>query len=209
MYAALYDKMDFTNLTPIFGHGYKNVFLNGSLSVGIFNSLIILFFISPNVKDIKKTAIYSIVISSITIFLILLLLFTIFPHEALSQNSFAIFELTRIIGFGRFFQRLESIFSLLWIIVACIFLGVALKFSIEIFMRIFNLKYINRLIPCICILNLNLSILIPDYMTSVIIRQILYNIVSPILFFVCPLIIVLLAKLKLSGGKNESNITQN
>lgn len=105
--------MDFTNLTPIFGYGYKNIFLNGSLSVGIFNSLIILFFISPNVKDIKKTGIYSIIISSITIFLILLLLFTVFPHEALGQNSFAIFELTRIIGFRKIFSKTRINFLLI------------------------------------------------------------------------------------------------
>ncbi len=209
MFIALYSKIDLSNLTPIFGTGYKQLFLYGSSSIGIFNSLFILFLIAPNVKNIKKTGLYSIFISSITIILILFLLFTIFPHESLSQNSFAIFELTRMIGFGRFFQRLESIFTLLWIIVACIFLGVALRLALEIFMRIFNLRYINRLIPCITVLTFNLSILIPDYVTSVSIRQILYNLISPILFFISPLLILFFAKLKLSGGKNETNITQN
>lgn len=209
LFLALYSKIDLTNLTPILGTGYSNLFLKGSLSIGIFNSLFILFFITPNVKDLKSAGISSILFSSATNFLILFLLFTVFPYESLSQNSFAIFELTRLIGFGRFFQRLESIFTLLWIIVACIFLGVALRFAIEIYMRVFNFKYINRLIPCISILVLNYSILIPDYATAVIIRKALYNIISPILFFVCPLIILLLAKLKLSGGKNETVLNKS
>lgn len=204
LFLALYSKIDLTNLTPIFGTGYNQLFLKGSLSIGIFNSLIILFFVAPSLNNLKKTGIYSILFSSATNFLILFLLFSVFPYESLRQNSFAIFELTRMIGFGRFFQRLESIFTLLWIIVACIFLGVALRFAIEIYMRVFNFKYIHRLIPCVALLILNYSILIPDYATAVIIRKVLYNIVSPILFFICPLLILLLAKLKFSGGKNEA-----
>lgn len=58
MFIALYGKIDLTNLTPIFGTGYNEVFVNGFFRIGIFNSLFILLFVAPSVKNIKKAGFY-------------------------------------------------------------------------------------------------------------------------------------------------------
>ncbi len=203
MFISLTSKMDLTNLTPVLGTGAKEIFLNGAIELGIFNSLFILFLISPFLGDIKKAGFSSIATTSGVIIFALFLLSTVIPTPSLNQKYFALFDLTRYIGFGRFFQRIESIFTFLWIIACFLFLGSALTFIIVMLKKIFNWKYPNRLIPCFTLLILALSNLIPNYALSSAVRQFLYMKVAPILLFLYPFILLVIARIKVSGERVE------
>ena len=51
-----------------------------------------------------------------------------------------LYSATRYIEFGTFFQRLESVFLLIWMILFSCYLSITVKFSIYIFQKITNIK---------------------------------------------------------------------
>ena len=203
MFFSLMPRINIVNLTPILGKGPEAVFLKGAGDFGVYNSLLILLLIPPMVGNIKKTGYWSILSTSTIILFSLFLLATIIPYPSLNQKNFALFELTRYIGFGRFFQRLESIFTFLWILSCFIYLGVALTFTLSMLKKIFNLKYSLRLIPCLSLTILSCADLIPNYVAATNVRTFLYVYISPFLFYLYPLLILLFAKIKISGRKEQ------
>ena len=204
VFLSLFSRIDVLNLTPILGTGADKVFLSGVKEVGIYSSLFALLFVPPMVKNIKKASYCSIASTSFFIIFSAFLLSTIIPYPSLTQKSFAIFELTRYIGFGRFFQRLEAVFTFLWIMTCFIFIGVALIFIIYILKKSFNLKYANRLIPCIALILYTCSDIIPNYYIATKIREFLYIVISPCILLILPIILISLCRLKISGRKERS-----
>ncbi len=204
MLISLLPRIDLLNLTPILGTGASKLFVSGIREVGVYSSLFLLLFISPMVKNIKKTTYSSIASTSFFIIFSAFLLTSIIPYPSLTQKSFAIFELTRYIGFGRFFQRLEAIFAFLWILTCFTFIGVVLIFAIYILKKSFDLKYPNRLIPCLSIFILACSDIVPNYYVATKAREFLYNVVSPCILLIFPFILIALYRLKISGRKENA-----
>lgn len=201
MFMLVRDKIDLTNITPILGVKPKVLFWDGLQSIGRYESLCVLLFIPPNVKNIKKVGKTTIIVMSGIIILNLFMLFTIIPYPTIIENYFPLFELTRLISVGRFFQRVESIFTLLWILATLIYFSGSALFSIMIAKKIFNIKYPRRILPALIIITLTFSLFLKDYNVALQIRSFMYIYITPILVIIIPLIILLLAKLKSSGGR--------
>ncbi|MBQ9267490.1 MAG: GerAB/ArcD/ProY family transporter [Clostridia bacterium] len=203
MFYSLSSKIDFINLTPVLGTGASTVFLKGLTQVGIYNSLSIMLVIAPLAKHFKKATLFSVLSTSLVIILSLFLLATIIPYPSLNQKNFAIFELTRYIGFGRFFQRLDAVFTFFWIMTCFVFLGVLLIVNFIMLKKAFNLKYPGRLIPCVSLIIFTSCNLVPSNAVSSIARDFMYVSLSPYSLFLYPLILLLLARLKVSGRKKQ------
>jgi hypothetical protein len=59
------------------------------------------------------------------------------------------YQMARLITYGRFFQRIESVFVFIWATAALMYLTVNFYFMVYIFSRIFDMKYLRPLImPC-------------------------------------------------------------
>lgn len=195
------DKIDLTNITPILGVKPKVLFWDGLQSIGRYESLCVLLFIPQNVKNIKKTGKIVMISMSALIILSLFMLFTVISYPTILEIYFPLFELTRLISIGRFFQRVESIFTLLWILTTLIYFSGSTFLCTMIIKKIFNIKYPRRILPILIIITLTFSLFIKDYSTALQIRSFMYIYVTPILIIIIPLIILLLAKLKSSGGR--------
>lgn len=149
---TLYEDIDITNYTPIFGNGIKEFFIPGSFRIEMFESIFLILLMGPQIKNIKKATIGSFLLIAICTLIIATLLFGIFPYPTSLENYFPLFELNRLISFGRFVQRVESIYILIWLIAMYIYLSLGTSYAVQTFSKLYNLKYTNRIIPLFCIL---------------------------------------------------------
>lgn len=141
-----------TNYLPIFGNGIKDFFIKGSFRIEMFESIFLILLMGPQIKNIKKAAIGSFILISISTLIIAILLFGIFPYPSSLENYFPLFELNRLISFGRFIQRVESIYILIWLIAMYIYISLGTSYSVQTFSKLFKLQYTNRIIPSFCML---------------------------------------------------------
>lgn len=121
-FGAVFDSISVDSFTPIFGNGYKSVFVNGLTNLFSFSIIIFFFFFKPLLKnsfDFSKVTIISFVISWILLLLTVLSLLIAFPAIHASSNLNFLYSLARKIELGDFLQRLDALFIILWIL--CVF----------------------------------------------------------------------------------------
>ena len=191
---------------PILGFGTNETFLIGLNNIFTFSAFAYLYFLIPllkNPNDFKKVAIISIVISAIYIFLSVICLIMMFPFIAFTDEMLSIYLLTRLIEFGKFFQRVDAIFVLIWILSAFSFLSITLEFTNRIIKKLLNLKTHKELSYSICAIIFSLALALANISN---IRFMQYDILRYfviVLVFILSLIILLLANLK---HKKEKSI---
>lgn len=205
IFLSLLEDINILNLFPILGTGTKNIFINGLNHAGRYNSLFLLFIFAPKIKNLQKSGMFSILSTSIVIFFVVFLIFSIIPYPEISENYFAFFEITRMISFGRFFQRVEVIFTFIWLFVSLVYLTMALSVVIYTFKRAFDIEYPNLLIPTITLTYIGLVYIFPDTSSLLITRDFMYEYITPFIVFISPLILLLASKLKTGGAKDEKS----
>ena len=146
---------------------------------------------------------FSILSTSTIILFVVFLIFSIIPYPEISENYFAFFEITRMISFGRFFQRIEVIFTFLWLFVSLLYLTMAISVVIYTFKKAFHIEYPNLLLPVITLSFIGLAYIFPNTSSLLITRDFMYKYITPFIVFIAPLILLILSKLKMGGVKNE------
>lgn len=191
---------------PILGFGANETFLVGLNNIFTFSGFAYLYFLMPllkNPKDFKKVTICSIIISAIYIFLSVICLIMMFPFISFTDEMLSIYLLTRLIEFGKFFQRVDAIFVLIWILSAFSFLAITIEFINRILKKLTNLKShkeisysISAIIFSFALSFRNLSEI--KYMQNIVLK---YFVI--ILVFIISIIILKLANLKLKKEKSS------
>ena len=154
---------------PILGNGLFDTFILGLGNLASFGGIAYLYFLPPFLKEpekFKKIALISTIITAIYVVLsvsILLFMFSFFTN--VNQIS-SLFSATRYIEFGNFFQRLESIFLLIWILVFSCYLSIVSKFSMNIFKKITNIETKKPLIDIFGLLILSIALFPKNYAIS-------------------------------------------
>lgn len=147
---------------PILGEGAFNTFILGLTNIASFGGIAYLYFLPPLLKDItqfKKITLISIVATAIyLVFTIATLLFIFTFFTNVSEIS-PLYTATRYIEFGTFFQRLESIFLLIWILVFACYLSIVSKFSMNIFQKITGISNQKPLIDIFGLLILGITLI--------------------------------------------------
>ena len=129
---------------PILGFGVYKTFISGFTNIFTFGAITYLYFLMPilkNPEDYKKTAIFSIIISGIYMFFSVLCLSLVFPYVAFSDDTLSMYLLTRRITFGKFFQRIDAMFILFWILSVLVFLSMNLYFANSVIKKLINIKH--------------------------------------------------------------------
>lgn len=154
---------------PLLGEGFFNTFVTGIGNISAFGGIAYLYFLPPLLKkpeQYKKIAITSIIITGIYLLLTIATILFMFSFFITEDEILPLFSAARYIEFGTFFQRLESIFLLIWISVFCCYLSVVMKFSVLILQKITLLKDTNILLPCIGLTMLAISLFPENYAIS-------------------------------------------
>lgn len=192
------------NLTPLFGPGPKKIFFDSLPKVSIFSGYIIILVIAPFLKkyeNIKKTGLYGVIISAFIMLVAVVTYTLVIPYPVSTQYFLPSFQLARMINYGRFFQRLESIFVFTWASTAILYLSILIYIGVYIFTKTFGLKYYKPICFSFFTIVFTLSLLPENLPVTVMIEsQIMRNYMFLITFIY---IILLLALTKVFKKANS------
>ena len=162
IFISIGDEFVFERLFPIMGNGIDATFISGLSNLASYSGITYLFLIMPFLKDtkqFKKISITALIISSIYLLLSVLCLLLVFPHITLTDETMSIYLLTRSIEYGHFFQRVDAIFVLLFILSCLSYLTITLFLALNTFKKVTNIQNSKAMSYCFAILLLGLALL--------------------------------------------------
>jgi spore germination protein (amino acid permease) len=160
---------DFTNLLPILGNGIDAIFIKGSIRISSFSAIIIVFLVPPFIKTHKNFKIVgysSIAIGAVLLISSSLVYLLVEPYPQASEDILPIYQLARLINYGRFFQRIESLFVLIWASSAFIYLSMGFFFLVYLFKKTFKLEFYKPIILPFAILIFSAGLLPESVMNA-------------------------------------------
>ncbi len=198
---------DVENIYPMFGYGIFSTFVSGLSNLLIFQTLAYIFFLPPimkNPSEIKKITITSIIISSL--FILLTISTILFTFNALVEidELLPLYSAVRYIDYGSFFQKMNSIFLLIWIMSFVSYLGITLKFSSNILKKLSLIKTDSIFIVILGILLFFASGWQKTYASSILFAQGVLKWSFFILIFGISFLILIFAYLKLKYFKSKN-----
>lgn len=180
---------------PLLGNGFVDTFVTGIGNIFAFSGIVFMYFMPPLLKEpekFKKIAITSMIISSIYLLISVSTLLFIFSFFTSIEEIMPLYSAARYIEFGSFFQRLESVFILFWIISYACYLSILSKFSILIFKKIGNLKDYKPLVYPFSLLLFGISLLPENYAQSKLYASNYFPyIVIGLIFIIVPIVLIL------------------
>ena len=196
--------LSFNNFTverlfPILGYGSQNTFVNGISNIFIFGNIVFLFLLMPLLKDynqFSKLSYTSIIISGLFIFLTILALLLMFPLDISSNSNLPMYLQTRKITLGKFIQRVDAFFILIWIISVVSYLSIVTSFILSIFKKITNIENKSYVSYCFVAILFGISLI---YKNVIQIRQMdanLYKYLSLVFTFGITFILLILGNIK-------------
>ncbi|MCI8273958.1 MAG: GerAB/ArcD/ProY family transporter [Clostridia bacterium] len=196
---------------PILGDGIFNTFVTGLGNITAFAGIVYLYFIPPYLKEpqkLKKIVLASTGISAIYLILCVSTILFMFSSFIIANEISSLYSATRYIEFGSFFQRLESVFLLIWILAFASYLSIVLKFTMNIFKKVTNIKTKKPLIDIFGLLMFGIAMLPENLAISEKFENTIYPSLVIGIVFALGLSILILANIKHKKGlSNEKNIT--
>lgn len=152
----------FERLFPILGNGIDDTFITGISNLASYSGITYLFLLMPFLKDtkqFKKISIIALIISSIYLLISVVCLLLVFPQITLTDETMSIYILTRNLEFGTFFQRVDAIFVLLFILSCLSYLTITLFLALNTFKKITNIQNSKAMSYCFGILLVGLALI--------------------------------------------------
>lgn len=154
---------------PILGDGIFDTFVLGLGNIASFGGIAYLYFLPPFLKEpekFKKIAIVSTIVTAIYLILCVASLLFMFSFFLDLNEITPLYNATRYIEFGTFFQRLESVFLLFWILAFACYLSIVSKFAMNIFKKITNIETKKPLIDIFGLLFFSIALIPKNYAIS-------------------------------------------
>jgi hypothetical protein len=191
--------MDTSNIYPILGTGPYDIFGKGFFRVSVFGELLLLFLIVPytgSYKNAKRIG-YTVIAFSSVFFIVGSLTYILsFPYPSNLEPFLPMYQMARLITYGRFFQRIESVFVFIWATAALMYLTVNFYFMVYVLSRIFDMKYLRPLIlPC-AILVFSAAFIPPNLISVLNVESHIFNKIIWIITFVYAGLILIFANLR-------------
>ena len=136
----------FENIFPILGSGIKETFFYGISNLFAFQGLLYILFLPPHLKDVtelKKITLLSILFSALYLIISVATIFLLFDIEVSNTLFMPLYSAARYIEFGTFFQRLDSVFILTWIISFLSYLSITINICCNILQKVTYQKSIK------------------------------------------------------------------
>lgn len=189
----------FERMLPLFGNGCATTFFSGLSNLFAFSGISFLYLLPPYLKEQKKfqkISLASMGISAIFLILSVMTLLCLFPLAATSEEVFPLYLASRYVQFGRFFQRLDAIFLLIWIISFVSHLSITLYLSTTIFQKITNLQYNKWFSSLFAILVFAFGLLPKNLQELGLLENHVYQYTILVLVFSISLLLLIFANLK-------------
>lgn len=196
------------NLFPALGYGPVATFLQGLTNIYAFGGLCILYFMKPFLSDEKhfsKIAIISAIIAGILLVVSILNQILMFGVMFDSEVIIGLVLSSRILNFGNFFQRVDGLFTFLWIFTQLAYLSIATYLVLYILRKITNSSNQNGMLYSIIMIIFGICI-IPQ--NTIVISNTLINfsnVLKTVLVFIVVPIVLVIANLKFKGKYLKKN----
>mgnify|MGYP000901798564 FL=1 len=193
---------DINNLFPIFGYGADKVILNGILRSSAYGEIIILAVFAKSLQGIhhiKKAGYISLIVSGIIISLSLLAFSLTFPYYTTLEITAPMYHMATLIDYGRFVQRVETVFLFIWFISSFISITAVFYCITSIYCKLFRIQDAKPIIAGFAVIFFSIAVIqvkigVAAEQTIQITRQ--YGWIPP---FALPLISLLTAMLRKKG----------
>lgn len=196
----------FDRLLPLLGDGFFPTFFSGMSNLYVFNAIAILYFLPPylsNYKEIKKISYLSIIFAGILLMFSVSSVLLTFPFIESVEQILPLYLVARFIEFGRFFQRLDAVFLLVWIISIISYLSFVFSLANNIFKELTNIENVNKTIYIFGLIIFAAS-LIPQTLENIkFLENTIYKYFTLFLVFIFSFCILFFANIK----KSKSEIT--
>ena len=191
---------------PILGYGIDRTFFSGLSNIFSFSGILYLLFLPPLLdkpEKLKRMSVVAVTISAIYLFLSVTCLLLSLSFTLNSDESFSLYVLTRSLEYGRFIQRVDAVFILIWIIAIISYINLPISMFIYIFKKLTNITDTKSISYSVNLFILALSIIPIEYaiFTNIIGKIVQYSFL--IIFFAVSLPILILANLKLKLSNNS------
>lgn len=198
--------VDVTNIYPLWSMDAKTILIESVMkyslvSEGLLAAVIVQTF--GGWQYFWRSGITALSLGGVIKLIVALLILLTFGVHVASEELLPFFNLSRLVTFGRFFQRIESVFLLTWAMVGFIKLAVTFYAAVVILARVFRLPDFRPLLWIVSLLCFIVSILPPDLPTAVkldVARLRTWTLMPTVLL---PLLLLVLSKVRKVGEQPE------
>ena len=152
------------NLMPFLGNGAFSIFAKGFHTVSIFSDILILNILishSKSLEVVRKSGINAILISGIIGIIIVSAYSMIYPYPVSGEFIMPVYQMTRIVHFGEYFNRFEAFFEFVWAILVLLYGSAYLFVMCYVWQTTFNIKHLRPVLAPVILLVVACA-LIPD-----------------------------------------------
>lgn len=186
----------FENILPLFGEGYKAIFVKGFNTISLFSDLLLLNILIPhckNLNEVKKSGKKAIWISGIIAVVIMLSYCLIYPYPVSKDFIIPVYQLARIVHLSSFFSRFEALFQFIWSIIMLLYGTIYIYTMAYIWQISFSLKHYKPLIFPIVVISGVIG-MIPASILDLMKSEHIENIIVYPVVFLFPIIFGLISR---------------
>lgn len=206
IFFATINHFNYQDLFPVLGDGFYTTFISGMSNIYAFSAISVLYFLPKHLNhssEIRKIGYWFIAISFILLIFSIATVLLIFPVISNAEQVAPLYLAARLIKFGRFFQRIDAVFLLVWIISVISYLSFVIALSINIFKDLFEIENSNMTVCSISLLALGFSLIPKNLVQIRFFTNTFYRYLTIGLVFLFAFFILFFANLKLSKNKEK------
>ncbi|MCL4440064.1 MAG: spore germination protein [Firmicutes bacterium] len=204
---GLIPKWDFQQVFPILGNGPVNVFIKGGHLAGavteiLLAAVIVKSFHGPEMffKITSRALLMGFAFLTVLLFVMVIT----FGWNTAQENTLPFYRLATLIYLGRFFQRVESVFIIIWGFIGMIKVALTLYAAALTLAGTLRLPDHRPLLWPLAVIIYTCSILPHDMPTAVRLESVLIRGVSWLPAVALPLIILIVSRVRKRSGPDES-----
>ncbi|WP_282941455.1 GerAB/ArcD/ProY family transporter [Paenibacillus sp. RC67] len=202
---GLYTHAESDALAPLWGNGKSIILSSGIIKTSLFSEMLVFGFLLPLMRKEQewgRAGWWCMGVSSLILLSTVIVCLFVFPYPTISRINTPVFEISRIIISGRWIQRVEIIFLVVWLLCTVIKLAVGMYCSATTLSQILHLPKHRLLVFPLAILVYSFSILPESEMEAIALdRDILRNYGS--IFSICLPILTWLVGMYRQRGKKS------
>lgn len=190
---ALYPYYDFKQFLPFLGSGALPVLKYSFLGTSAFGEVISLAYLAGyfafGPEKLKKIGALGLFIVTLFFVAIVGAYLMVLPFPTSFETYVPIYQLSRSIFLGHYFQRVEAVFVIFWTFMAFLRLSAGIMVVAVILQDTLKLPYYRPLLPALCLLTFSLSLTPIDLIETMKLEGQVRMVYGWLVAFVLPLLI--------------------
>lgn len=179
-------------LFPLWGPGPATVAVLSLQTVGVVSEVALLAiygFAFRRPGELRRSALHSLWAAGAALTVTVAIYVAVFGAAGAAHHPFPFFGLARMVYVGRFFQRMEAVFVLFWILGALIRLSIMLHAAAVTLTVTLRAPYYRPLLFPLALLMFSLGLVPPDFVSAMRVEE-AYRLLAAIPAFVLPLLLL-------------------